>query len=207
MPSLRFRWQYTASNIDTKGIHEVAARRFVLVAADHPLISAISENADKLQVRFYPLPMPFAPCPPKHPVFCLVLTVCTPFAVRCAARRGLDDVRDRILCPRLPGFATMPLPANPTTHHRIRNRIHRPEGLVKISSELYDSVLPAVRAQVSSQIKERIFANHPRLPIAHAHRPRALNPVCRPNRFVTCRATRSRSSRPSTRAGATLARS
>jgi len=26
-------------------IHEVAARRFCLVAADHPLVSAISENA------------------------------------------------------------------------------------------------------------------------------------------------------------------
>ena len=36
---------YTAENLDTKGIHEVAARRFCLVAADHPLVSAISENA------------------------------------------------------------------------------------------------------------------------------------------------------------------
>jgi hypothetical protein len=40
---------YTAENLDTKGIHEVAARRFCLVAADHPLVSAISENAEKLQ--------------------------------------------------------------------------------------------------------------------------------------------------------------
>jgi len=59
---------YTAENLDTKGIHEVyayalalrpntthayasvpqvAARRFCLVAADHPLVSAISENAEK----------------------------------------------------------------------------------------------------------------------------------------------------------------
>jgi hypothetical protein len=29
-----------------KGIHEVSQRRFVLVAADHPLVSAISENAE-----------------------------------------------------------------------------------------------------------------------------------------------------------------
>ena len=33
-----------------KGIHEVGARRFCLVAADHPLVSAISENAEKLQM-------------------------------------------------------------------------------------------------------------------------------------------------------------
>lgn len=31
-------------------IHEVSARRFCLVAADHPLVSAISENAEKLQM-------------------------------------------------------------------------------------------------------------------------------------------------------------
>ena len=40
---------YTAENLDTKGIHEVTQRRFCLVAADHPLVSAISENAEKLQ--------------------------------------------------------------------------------------------------------------------------------------------------------------
>ena len=33
-------------------IHEVSARRFCLVAADHPLVSAISENAEKLQMGF-----------------------------------------------------------------------------------------------------------------------------------------------------------
>ena len=33
-----------------KGIHEVQARKFCLVAADHPLVSAISENAEKLQM-------------------------------------------------------------------------------------------------------------------------------------------------------------
>jgi len=32
---------YTASNLDSKGVHEVAQRRFVLVAADHPIVSAI----------------------------------------------------------------------------------------------------------------------------------------------------------------------
>ena len=42
---------YTAENLCEEGIHEVAQKRFVLVAADHPIISAISENADKLQVR------------------------------------------------------------------------------------------------------------------------------------------------------------
>ena len=33
---------YTAQNIATKGVHEVSARRFVLVAADHPIVTAIS---------------------------------------------------------------------------------------------------------------------------------------------------------------------
>jgi hypothetical protein len=41
---------YTAENLAEKGIHEVSQRRFVLVAADHPIVSAISENADKLQM-------------------------------------------------------------------------------------------------------------------------------------------------------------
>lgn len=77
---------YTAENLDTKGIHEVAARRFCLVAADHPLVSAISENAEKLQM----------------------------------------------------GEISM-----------------MPEGLVKISSGLYETILPMVKAQVESQIKVR----------------------------------------------------
>lgn len=77
---------YTAHNLDKKGVHDVAARRFCLVAADHPLVAAISENAEKLQV----------------------------------------------------GDVTM-----------------MPEGLVKISSGLYETVLPMVKAQVESQIKVR----------------------------------------------------
>lgn len=47
---------YTSENLSEKGIHEVSQRRFVLVAADHPIVSAISENADKLQVRLAPRP-------------------------------------------------------------------------------------------------------------------------------------------------------
>ena len=34
---------YLRSNLSEKGIHEVQARRFVLVSADHPIVSAISE--------------------------------------------------------------------------------------------------------------------------------------------------------------------
>ena len=41
---------YTSDNLSDKGIHEVNARRFVLVSADHPLVTAISENAEKLQM-------------------------------------------------------------------------------------------------------------------------------------------------------------
>ena len=37
-------------SLSEKGIHEVTARRFCLVAADHPLVSAISENAERLQM-------------------------------------------------------------------------------------------------------------------------------------------------------------
>lgn len=41
---------YTAENLTEKGIHEVQARKFCLVASDHPIVSAISENAEKLQM-------------------------------------------------------------------------------------------------------------------------------------------------------------
>merc|ERR1719486_747307 len=80
---------YTSDNLSEKGIHEVSQRRFVLVAADHPIVSAISENADKLQM----------------------------------------------------GEISM-----------------MPEGLVKISQSLYESILPLVRTQVESQIKVRDFS-------------------------------------------------
>merc|ERR1712118_65553 len=72
---------YTSENLSEKGVHEVNARRFVLVSADHPIVSAISENADKLQM----------------------------------------------------GEISM-----------------MPEGLVKISQSLYESILPLVRTQVES---------------------------------------------------------
>merc|ERR1712118_274538 len=77
---------YTSENLSEKGVHEVAQRHFVLVAADHPIVSAISENSDKLQM-------------------------------------GEISVM--------------------------------PEGLVKISQTLYESILPMVRTQVESQIKVR----------------------------------------------------
>tara|TARA_Y100000768_G_scaffold330515_1_gene269267 strand:+ start:14853 stop:15380 length:528 start_codon:yes stop_codon:yes gene_type:complete len=80
---------YTSENLSEKGIHEVSQRRFVLVSADHPIISAISENADKLQMNEISM---------------------------------------------------------------------MPEGLVKISQQLYDSILPLVRTQVESQIKVRDFS-------------------------------------------------
>merc|ERR1712159_658735 len=77
---------YTSENLAEKGVHEVSQRRFVLVSADHPIVSAISENADKLQM----------------------------------------------------GEISM-----------------MPEGLVKISQSLYDSILPMVKTQVAAQIKVR----------------------------------------------------
>lgn len=80
---------YTSDNLSEKGVHEVSARRFVLVSADHPIVSAISENADKLQM----------------------------------------------------GEISM-----------------MPEGLVKISSNLYEHILPLVKTQVESQIKVRNFS-------------------------------------------------
>ena len=45
-----FLLQDTSENLNVKGIHEVATRRMVLIAADHPVVAAISENADKLQM-------------------------------------------------------------------------------------------------------------------------------------------------------------
>lgn len=80
---------YTSTNLSVKGVHEVSQRRFVLVSADHPIVSAISENADQLQM----------------------------------------------------GEISM-----------------MPEGLVKISQQLYDSILPVVRTQVASQLKVRDFS-------------------------------------------------
>lgn len=38
-----------AENLATNGVHAVPSRRFVLVSSDHPLITAISENAEQLQ--------------------------------------------------------------------------------------------------------------------------------------------------------------
>jgi len=32
-------------------VHVVDARKFVLIAADHPVVSALSENAERLQVQ------------------------------------------------------------------------------------------------------------------------------------------------------------
>jgi len=77
---------YTSENLAIKGVHEVKQRSFVLIAADHPIVSAISENADRLQM----------------------------------------------------GDISM-----------------MPEGLVKISHGLYESILPLVKTQVESQIKVR----------------------------------------------------
>ena len=53
MCSFPYATQYTSENLSEKGVHEVQARRFVLISADHPIVSAISENAEKLQVRLY----------------------------------------------------------------------------------------------------------------------------------------------------------
>ena len=32
---------YTSENLSEKGVHEVSQRRFVLVSADHPIVSAV----------------------------------------------------------------------------------------------------------------------------------------------------------------------
>ena len=42
---------YTASNLSEKGVHEVSQRRFVLVSADHPIVSAISVCLPNLPER------------------------------------------------------------------------------------------------------------------------------------------------------------
>ena len=83
MPAPPFDGDLLLHSLSEKGIHEVTARRFCLVAADHPLVSAISENAERLQMD---------------------------------------------------GISMMP------------------EGLVKISSSLYETILPMVKTQVESQM-------------------------------------------------------
>lgn len=77
---------YTADNLHTKGVHEVADRNFALVAADHPICAAIQENAQNLQT----------------------------------------------------GEISM-----------------MPEGLVKIHSNLYKTMAPAVLSQVAAQLRVR----------------------------------------------------
>lgn len=77
---------YTADNLHTKGVHEVADRNFALVAADHPICAAIQENAQNLQT----------------------------------------------------GEISM-----------------MPEGLVKIHSNLYKTMAPAVLQQVAAQLRVR----------------------------------------------------
>lgn len=81
---------YTAQNLTEKGVHTVQSRNFCLINADHPMVSAISENHERLQV----------------------------------------------------GEISM-----------------MPEGLVKISTSLYDSMIPMVKAQVESQIKVNDMTN------------------------------------------------
>ena len=59
---------YTSANLSEKGVPEVSQRRFVLVAADHPIVSAISENADKLQMgEISMMCAAAAPAPPPSP--------------------------------------------------------------------------------------------------------------------------------------------
>ena len=41
---------YTAENLSTRGVHEVQQRRFCMLAQDHPVVEAISENQEKLQM-------------------------------------------------------------------------------------------------------------------------------------------------------------
>lgn len=41
---------FTADNLETNGIHQVPQRRFVLVALNHPLVTAIQENSSRLQM-------------------------------------------------------------------------------------------------------------------------------------------------------------
>jgi hypothetical protein len=79
---------YTSENLDERGVHKVDARRFVLLNADHPMVAAIQENAERMQM----------------------------------------------------GDVSM-----------------MPEGLLKISSSLYESIAPLVKNQVHSQIKVRNF--------------------------------------------------
>lgn len=81
---------YTADNLTEKGIHIVDARNFALIAADHPLVTALEENATKLQT----------------------------------------------------GEISM-----------------MPEGLVKISTGLYDTVMPMVHNQVRTQLKVHDLSN------------------------------------------------
>ena len=126
---------YTSENLSEKGVHEVSQRRFVLVAADHPIVSAISENADRLQMG------------------------------EISARSTAAQTASRTACSRRPtGWQMMP------------------EGLVKISQQLYESILPLVKTQVESQVS----APPPGSRRQHGASDRTLPATCR-SRCATSR--------------------
>lgn len=85
---------YTADNLSEKGIHEVTARRFCLVAADHPLIHAIQENAHRLQAgELSMMYVIFGPVVafwliPHFSVLTIIVCVCF-FLVACRRPEGL----------------------------------------------------------------------------------------------------------------------
>ena len=112
------------SNLAEKGIREVSQRRFVLVSADHPIVSAV-----RLQ--------------------CLSNTSIARHAKRSPllrrSRRTPTSSRwERFRCAghRVPFMPAAPHLTPPSLPQMM------PEGLVKISQTLYESILPLVRTQV-----------------------------------------------------------
>ncbi len=139
-------------------IHEVQARRFVLVSADHPIVSAISENADKLQASFIAIsthslqfPNPSPPlanrwarsrcaCPPRAAPPCYAAPPAAPDA---PASPPADDAGGP--CENLPVALRQASRASGA----------RPLLLCADRASFVRSILPMVKAQVSSQIKVR----------------------------------------------------
>ena len=121
------------SNLAEKGIHEVSQRRFVLVSADHPIVSAV-----RLQCLSN---TSIARHAKRSPLLRRSRRTQTSFKWGVSA---FHPIRRRpTLLLRLALTPFLPLPEISMM----------PEGLVKISQTLYESILPLVRTQVESQIK------------------------------------------------------
>lgn len=130
-------------------MHPVGEKRFVLIAADHPIISAVRAHTHT--------PVPWTD-PTDQTVVLTFAHVCPCADIgecrEAANRRNQHDVRTHARARATADSSKNVLPRSLCTLAH-----HRPEGLVKISSSLFEHILPLVKGQVETQIKVRDMSN------------------------------------------------